>query len=93
MLPVAVIAVEYMLMKLALLCCHYNALPAGIQVWDRWRTKRAQAGAAGAALPWEGKGGLLYHIDLGLDLVIRVCRIVHAVNPAAAVQILNLWQV
>ena len=43
----------------------------GIQIWDRWRTSRAQAGAGGAA-PWEGKGGLLYHIDLGLDLVIRV---------------------
>lgn len=75
---------------LAVPCCHNTVLHSGIQIWDRWRTKRAQAGAAGAAPPWEGKGGLLYHIDLGLDLVIRVCLIVHAANPAAAVQIFNL---
>ena len=46
---------------------------AGVQMLDRWRMLRVQMkqGAA-AAHPWEGKGGLLYHIDLGLDLVIRV---------------------
>ena len=46
---------------------------AGVQMLDRWRMQRAvlKQGAAGAH-PWEGKGGLLYHIDLGLDLVIRV---------------------
>ena len=54
------------------LCKVFLLLP-GIQIWDRWRTSRAQAGTGGAAPPWEGKGGLLYHIDLGLDLVIRVC--------------------
>lgn len=40
---------------------------------DRWRVQRAQVKQGPAAAhPWEGKGGLLYHIDLGLDLVIRV---------------------
>lgn len=57
-------------------CCYRvlstEARAAGIQIWDRWRTRRAQAGAAAGAAPWEGKGGLLYHIELGLDLVIRV---------------------
>lgn len=45
----------------------------GVQMFDRWRVQRARVkqGLA-AAHPWEGKGGLLYHIDLGLDLVIRV---------------------
>ena len=40
---------------------------------DRWRMQRAQMKQGPSAVhPWEGKGGLLYHIDLGLDLVIRV---------------------
>lgn len=45
----------------------------GVQMLDRWRVQRAQLKQGPAsAHPWEGKGGLLYHIDLGLDLVIRV---------------------
>ena len=45
----------------------------GIQMLDRWRVQRAQMKQGPAAAhPWEGKGGLLYHIELGLDLVIRV---------------------
>ena len=46
----------------------------GIQMLDRWRMQRAlMTQGPTAAHPWEGKGGVLYHIDLGLDLVIRVC--------------------
>ena len=42
-------------------------------MFDRWRVQRAQVKQGDtAAHPWEAKGGLLYHIDLGLDLVIRV---------------------
>lgn len=41
-------------------------------MYDRWRTQRAQLKHGTSAHPWEAKGGLLYHIDLGLDLVIRV---------------------
>ncbi len=46
---------------------------AGIQMYDRWGVQRAQVKEGVPAHPWEAKGGLLYHIDLGLDLVIRVC--------------------
>ena len=42
-------------------------------MYDRWRVQRAQVKERVPAHPWEAKGGLLYHIDLGLDLVIRVC--------------------
>ena len=42
-------------------------------MYDRWRVQRAQVKEGVPAHPWEAKGGLLYHIDLGLDLVIRVC--------------------
>ncbi len=42
-------------------------------MYDRWRVQRAQLKEGVPAHPWEAKGGLLYHIDLGLDLVIRVC--------------------
>ena len=42
-------------------------------MYDRWRVQRAQVKEEVPAHPWEAKGGLLYHIDLGLDLVIRVC--------------------
>ncbi len=34
--------------------------------------QRAQVKEGVPAHAWEAKGGLLYHIDLGLDLVIRV---------------------
>ena len=45
----------------------------GVQMLDRWRVQRAQMKQGPAAAhPWEGKRRLLSHIDLGLDLVIRV---------------------
>ncbi len=44
----------------------------GVQMYDRWRIQRAQMKSGVGGHPWEAKGGLLYHIDLGLDLVIRV---------------------
>ncbi|KAL3132793.1 hypothetical protein ABBQ38_006720 [Trebouxia sp. C0009 RCD-2024] len=50
----------------------------GVQMLDRWRVQRAQVKQGPAAAhPWEGKGGLLYHIDLGLDLVIRILSMAH----------------
>lgn len=45
-------------------------------MYDRWRVQRAQTKQGVAAHPWEAKGGLLYHIDLGLDLIIRVCCVI-----------------
>jgi hypothetical protein len=50
-------------------------------MYDRWRVQRAQVKEAVPAHPWEAKGGLLYHIDLGLDLVIRVCCPVETCTP------------
>ncbi|DBA88735.1 TPA: hypothetical protein ACH3X1_004158 [Trebouxia sp. C0004] len=49
----------------------------GIQMYDRWRVQRAQVKRGVPAHPWEAKGGLLYHIDLGLDLVIRMLSMAH----------------
>lgn len=46
-------------------------------MFDRWRIQRAQGRQGAVAHPWETKGGLLYHIDLGLDLVIRVLSMAH----------------
>ncbi|DBB08780.1 TPA: hypothetical protein ACH3X3_007445 [Trebouxia sp. C0006] len=49
----------------------------GIQMYDRWRVQRAQVKEGVPAHPWEAKGGLLYHIDLGLGLVIRALSVAH----------------
>lgn len=52
-------------------------------MYDRWRVQRAQTKQGVAAHPWEAKGGLLYHIDLGLDLIIRVCCVITLLLPCS----------
>lgn len=79
------------------MCCGFSVLSwwlwyAGVQMYDRWRVQRAQTKQGVAAHPWEAKGGLLYHIDLGLDLIIRVCCVIRILLQCISAEILHCVQ-
>ncbi|RMZ53208.1 hypothetical protein APUTEX25_005197 [Auxenochlorella protothecoides] len=55
----------------------HAVLKYGVHAVERWKAQRAEAAGADPATGWEGRGPFLYHVEVGVDLVLHALTLGH----------------